>query len=77
MRLKSGICGTAIKWAGIDMVKRLRAIKEKHHYTFAIDGVGGVMNTQDYHDYKSAGADAVMSATGAMWNPYLAQEIKR
>ncbi len=76
MRLKSGICGTAIKWAGIDMVKRLKSIKEKHHYSFAIDGVGGVMNKSDYQDYINAGADAVMSATGAMWNPYLAQEIK-
>jgi tRNA-dihydrouridine synthase len=31
---------------------------------------------QDYFDYKKAGADAVMSATGAMWNPNLAHEIK-
>lgn len=77
MRLKSGICGTGIKWAGVDTVKRLCAIKEKNNYSFSIDGVGGVMNKQDYLDYKHAGADAVMSATGAMWNPHLAQEIKQ
>ncbi len=76
-RLRSGICGHAIKWAGIDMVKRLKAIKEKKNYKFAIEGVGGVTETQDYFEYKEAGADSVMSATGAMWNPYLAQEIKR
>ncbi len=29
-----------------------------------------------YFDYKAAGAESVMSATGAMWNPLLAQEIK-
>ena len=31
---------------------------------------------KDYFEYKDAGADSVMSATGAMWNPLLAQEIK-
>jgi len=34
------------------------------------------MNAEDYQDYREAGADAVLSATGAMWNPYLAKEIK-
>ena len=37
---------------------------------------GGVTKTEDYFEYLRAGADSVMSATGAMWNPYLAQEIK-
>jgi dihydroorotate dehydrogenase len=77
IRLKSGICGAAIKWAGIDMVKRLVKLKKKNKYRYIIFGVGGVMNAKDYLDYKKAGADVVMSATGSMWNPYLAQEIKR
>jgi len=34
------------------------------------------MNALDYQDYHHAGADVVMSATEAMWNPYLAREIK-
>ncbi len=74
-RLKSGICGASIKWAGIDMVKKLSRIREKLHKNFEIVGVGGVMTPQDYFDYKKAGADLVQSATGAMWNPYLAYEI--
>jgi len=77
MRLRSGVCGTAIKWAGIEMVKRLKKLKEKNHYSYLIFGVGGVMKTKDYFDYRKAGADVVMSATGSMWNPYLAQEIKK
>lgn len=76
-RATGGICGTPIKWAGIDMVKRLKKIKEKKNYTFSLDGVGGVTVPEDYFEYKKAGADAVMSATGAMWNLYLAQEIKK
>lgn len=76
-RLRSGVCGSAIKWAGIDLVKRLKRIKERNKFTFSIEGVGGVMKPEDYFDYKNAGADSVMSATGSMWDPYLAQEIEK
>ena len=75
-RAKGGVCGAPIKWAGIDTVKRLNEIREKNNYKFTIDGVGGVTTPKDYQEYKDAGADAVFSATGAMWNPFLAQEIK-
>lgn len=75
-RLKSGICGSGIKWAGLEMTKRLRELREKHGYSYVIESMGGVMNAQDYDEYVRAGADVVMSATGSMWNPYLAQEIK-
>ncbi len=75
-RLRSGICGYGIKWAGLDFVRRLKKIKDKNNYKFSITGVGGVTNPDDYFEYKKAGADVVMSATGAMWNPKLAQEIK-
>ena len=74
-RLKSGVCGASIKWAGIDMVKRLVNFRRKLKKNFAIIGVGGVMTPDDYLDYRKAGADLVQSATGAMWNPLLAYEI--
>lgn len=77
MRLKSGVCGTVIRWAGLDMVKRLSNLREKMKFSYKIIGVGGVMNASDYKIYRKAGADAVMSATGSMWNPYLAQQIKK
>lgn len=76
-RLVSGTCGAGIKWAGLDMVARLKKLREEFDMKFSIIGVGGVMKTKDYNQYRKNGADAVMSATGAMWNPYLAQEIKQ
>ncbi len=76
-RLKSGVCGSVIKWAGLDMVRRLDKIRKEKGYKFAIDGTGGVTTAGDYFDYIDAGADAVFSATGAMWNPDLALEIKK
>lgn len=75
-RMKSGVCGHSIKWAGIEMVKRLKSIREEFGYKYTIVGVGGVTEAEDFFDYRNAGADIVMSATGAMWNPYLAKEIK-
>ena len=76
-RLRSGVCGIGIKWAGLETVKRLKAIRDKRGFTFSIEGVGGVLSSADYREYREAGADSVMSATGAMWNPHLAQEIKQ
>lgn len=75
-RSRSGVCGTTIKWAGLETVQKLKNIKDKNGYKFSIEGVGGVTKSEDYFEYIKAGADSVMSATGAMWNPLLAQEIK-
>lgn len=75
-RQKSGVCGVSIKWAGLEMARKLKSIREKFNYSFKIIGVGGVATPDDFFEYLDAGADFVMSATGAMWDPYLAQEIK-
>lgn len=75
-RLNSGVCGAGIKWAGLDMVKRLNTLRKKLNLKYEIIGVGGVMSAADFKEYRDAGADAVQSATAAMWNPDLAAEIK-
>lgn len=75
-RLVSGVCGEAIKWAGLEMTARLKNLRDELGMKFAIVGVGGVSSAEDFRKYRAAGADAVMSATGAMWNPNLAREIK-
>jgi dihydroorotate dehydrogenase (NAD+) catalytic subunit len=76
-RIESGICGEAIRWAGLDMVKRLAQIRQEMDLSYAIVGVGGVSSPEHYQQYRRAGADAVMSATGAMWHPDLALTIKQ
>jgi dihydroorotate dehydrogenase len=75
-RKRGGVCGASIKWAGLDMAHRLKAIRDEKGMTWKIIGVGGVMVPKDFKEYRDAGADVVMTATGAMWNPYLAKEIK-
>ena len=76
-RLHSGVCGRSIKWAGLEMTARLVALREKRGLKFAMVGTGGVTTVDDFDEYRRAGADAVMSATGSMWNPKLAEEVKR
>lgn len=75
-RLRSGVCGSGIRWAGLSMTERLVRLRGEMGLEFAVVGVGGVGSAADYALYRVAGADAVMSATGAMWNPLLAREIK-
>ncbi len=76
-RLSSGLCGAGIKWAGIDMVKRMDALRKQKNYSYEIVGIGGVMTPEDFFDYRSAGADLVQACTGPMWNPNLAREISQ
>ena len=76
-RESAGVSGYPIKWAGVEMVKELFKFRLKYNQTFSIVGVGGVQGIEDYLEYIEAGADAVLSVAGAMWNPYLAQEIKQ
>lgn len=76
-RAVSGVCGSAITWAGLEMTQRLAEIRATNDYNFLICGVGGVSKPSDYFKFRQSGADFVMSATGAMFNPGLAQDIKR
>lgn len=72
---ESGICGRSIKPYGISFIQRLSVIKKDLNLKFAILGMGGVSKPEDFEEYIAAGADVVQSATGAMWNPYLAHEV--
>lgn len=75
-RPEGGVCGDAIRWAGVEMVTRLASLRQQMDLKFSIIGVGGVSHVDHYLQMINAGADAVMSATGAMWNPQLAIDIK-
>jgi dihydroorotate dehydrogenase (NAD+) catalytic subunit len=75
-RLRSGVCGSSVKWAGVAMASKLARIRSELGQTFTIVGVGGAGTPEAFDEYRRAGADVVMSATAAMWHPELAKEIK-
>jgi dihydroorotate dehydrogenase len=43
----------------------------------SVIGVGGLMTVEDYDLFLASGADFAMTATGAMWDPYLAFHQKQ
>lgn len=75
-RPKAGISGAPIKWAGLEMTRSLAEFRKELNLDYKIIGMGGVLSPVDFKEYLNAGADIVMSVTGAMWNPNLAAEIK-
>ena len=75
-RAVGGVCGAAIGWAGLEMVARLSRLRERGDERYAIVGVGGVRAVEGYVAMRHAGADLVMSATGAMFDPALGQRIQ-
>lgn len=76
-RLRSGVCGAAIRDVGQDFTVQLQNLRKKMDDDFVIFGVGGMMNPDHLQERLEAGADIVMSATAAMWDPYLAYNFKK
>lgn len=74
-RLKSGLCGYGIAEVAESFAQRMVDLrKELGGFTFV--SVGGMTTAADLHQRLKLGVDAVWTATGAMWNPYLAAEFK-
>ncbi len=71
-RPTSGICGNPIRTAAIDFIKKAKEINNKHKLGLTIIGVGGITLPEHFDEFFEAGADVAMSATGMMWDPYLA-----
>lgn len=77
VRLYSGVCGAAIQWAGLETAERIIEVKRRKNWkNFTVIGVGGVVTAEDYFKYMKLGVDAVQAATGPMWKPDLAIEIR-
>ncbi len=74
-RDRSGVCGSAIKMAGLEVAQNLIELREKNKYDFVVVGVGGCLVPQDAKDYYDIGVDAIESCTGAMFDPYLALKV--
>ncbi|MHB8618804.1 MAG: beta/alpha barrel domain-containing protein [Chloroflexota bacterium] len=71
-RLTSGVCGAAIREAARQTVAWLLDIREREGARYRVIAVGGANTASEIADRYRLGADGVQSATGAMWDPYLA-----
>lgn len=74
-RATSGVCGAPIRELALDFVRRTRIIIDTEKLGLAIAGVGGVTQPEHFTALLNAGADVALSASGMMFNPYLAHEF--
>ncbi len=72
LRKNSGICGGPIRDYGVQFIKKLSNLIKTHQLHLPLIGVGGITLPEDFDKYLSAGATVSQSATGMMWDPYLA-----
>jgi len=71
-RLASGICGSPIRSTAINFVRESKRILQKENIPIALLGCGGITEPKHFTEFIDAGANIAMSATGMMWDPYLA-----
>ncbi len=68
----AGVCGGAIREHALNYVKTARNIIDEEKLGLALLGCGGITLEQHFDAFLDAGADIAMTATGMMWDPYLA-----
>jgi dihydroorotate dehydrogenase (NAD+) catalytic subunit len=71
-RKKSGICGGPIRDYAIEYIRNARDIIDTDKLGLTLMGVGGVTKPEHFQQFLDEGAKIAMSATGMMWDPYLA-----
>jgi dihydroorotate dehydrogenase len=71
-RKTCGVSGAPIFNLALDWIKNAYAINKKHNLGLTIMGTGGITHAEQFDAFLYAGASVAMSATGTMWDPYLA-----
>lgn len=71
-RLYSGLCGGMIRQKALSFVERAGRINAKEKLDLAILGVGGITLPKHFDLFLARGAKIALTATGMMWDPYLA-----
>lgn len=71
-RPTSGICGAPIRLAALDFIRQARKIIDREKLDLCLIGGGGITLPEHFSEFFNAGANVAMTATGMMWDPYIA-----
>ena len=71
-RPTSGICGGPILSTAVRFITQAHEIIQKEKLDLTLIGVGGISLPEHFSVFFKAKANAAMTATGMMWDPYLA-----
>jgi dihydroorotate dehydrogenase (NAD+) catalytic subunit len=71
-RQKSGVCGGPIRHDALRFVRNARRIIDEECLDMTLLGCGGITKPEHFDECLAAGAEFAVTATGMMWDPYLA-----
>ncbi len=71
-RKTSGVCGSAIREKALAFIRSASKVIRDEKLDLTLLGCGGIVLPEHFDLFFEAGADVAMSATGMMWDPYLA-----
>ena len=71
-RPSSGVCGAAIRKAALEFLRSASSIIRKEKLGLELLGCGGIVKSDQFDEFLECGAKIAMSATGMMWDPFLA-----
>ena len=71
-RSSSGVCGAPIRKQAAEFLQAASSIIRKEKLDLELLGCGGVVKSEHFDELLSSGAGIAMSATGMMWDPFLA-----
>lgn len=74
-RIYSGVSGYPIRRLALQSIKKLAQVNQSEKLNLTILGMGGITLPKHFNEFLNSGADAALSATGMMWNPYLAVQF--
>ncbi len=73
----AGVSGAAIRPFALAFVQEAYDLIQKEKLGLKLIATGGVTQPEHFQEFLDAGADIALSATGVLWNPYLATEYHR
>jgi len=73
-RLQSGICGSPIRPLALEFVHQAKRIITDQNFDLDILGCGGITQPEHFDEFLDHGALAALTATGMMWDPFLAHK---
>lgn len=69
-----GICGNAIRGYALDFLRQARELITQEKLGLEMAGCGGIASVEHFDDFLKEGVQAALTATGMMWDPYLASK---
>ncbi|MGE0206765.1 MAG: hypothetical protein AB7R69_02835 [Candidatus Babeliales bacterium] len=70
----SGLSGDPVRTIALDFVRAAQKIITQEKLDLSILATGGTTQAFHFQEFLNTGANIALSATGALWNPYLAVE---